>query len=203
MRLGGEKKNTFILLAYTTLEWSPIYRNTFWGNNDNRINYSQLKNAEWFVNIDFRIPDPGYRLLKTFFGSRIPDIGYWKLFSDPGSRISDIEKMFRIPDPGFRMLKKGFGSRIPDIGSTLVFGFGSGFGSGFNHILKDSGSATDPRIRPSLDFSLLYFWNDFKTFSSSEKNYQKSKSQNRVWRSFWRDLHRIWNPFILVRKLFW
>ena len=81
-------------------------------------------------------------------GSRMSDVE--KKISDPGSRISDIEKMFRIPDPGFRMLKKGFGSRIPDIGSTLVLGFGSGFGSGFNHILKDSGSATDPRIRPSL-----------------------------------------------------
>ena len=62
-----------------------------------------------------RIPDPGYRMLEIFFGSRIPDIGSWKFFSDPGSRISDLEIFFRIPDPGYRILKFFFGSRIPDI----------------------------------------------------------------------------------------
>ena len=50
--------------------------------------------------ITFRIPDPEFRMLKKFYGSR----------------ISNIEKNLRIPDPEYRILKKSYGSRIPDIG---------------------------------------------------------------------------------------
>ena len=69
---------------------------------------------------------------------------------DPGSRMSDLGKTFRIPDPGCRILEKIFGSRIPDIGSPYYSDPDPNPDPNNKHNLLDSGSATDPRIRPSL-----------------------------------------------------